>query len=356
MDNFNTINTNKVSKYIIRLKKAIKNNNNRQTILNYYEHLRYHIQLGGTDKSNDLKKKVNDFFDGIISGIDSEKTINSNLDMDLKKCNDEKKQFEQENKKLSDELGELNTKLSEYIKKNEDIEKIKTKHNEDIKSLNSKIDELNGEKSKLENETKVIIENNSNLEKKLDNIKTIISKLFNISGDIEIDLDKEINIIKEKILKYEKVIKNILSKADGKNLNENGELEKYESALIEIKSRSDNAQNLEKELEKIKKQNEDLISQTKSIDEITKNLSKKNEEIIKLESIITDKDNEIKLLTTQVNEQKNKITELENTINNNTKEMNDIALDFENKIILLLNEIYSNNQKIVQEILKGTKK
>ena len=157
MNNFNTINTNKIQKYICRLKKSVVEND-KEKIINYYDHLKYHIQLGGNENqkdSSEITKTINSIdkiISNIISNITNEQTIysklnqnlNLNLSNDLKKCNDEKKELHEQNTKLENDLKELNDKLTQNKNNLEDLEKIKTKN---ISSLNDKIENLNKEKS-----------------------------------------------------------------------------------------------------------------------------------------------------------------------------------------------------------------
>lgn len=358
-NNFSLSNTNKISKYIIRLKKSIHYQKNNK-IIEYYDHLKYHIQLGGLNENGNEKNSISDLtesinsIDTIISNITKNDT-QYNIVNDLKKCNSDKIELNEQINKINNELNDLKLKLSESIKQNEEINKIKTKQNEDISSLNIKIDKLNDERIKFENEIKKIENEKNTQDTQLKNIKQTLHELLNISGDVELDLNKELNNIKEKISKYENIIKNILSKTEGVNLNQTGELEKYEKALIDIKTRSEKAHGLENELEIIIKQNEELNKQLKSTEETTKNLELKNLEIENLKNEITSKDIEIKSLMSQVEEQKNKINELENIIEQKSKQIDKNVLEFDNKIKELLNKIYNGDVDLVKKILSGTK-
>lgn len=360
ISNLDKLNTNKISKYIIRLRKSIKNNKHEKT-LEYYDHFKYHVQLGGKINSNDknnnmiqLTESLNSI-DTIISNITKNETTNNNLENDLKKCNIDKIELVKQITNLNDELNELKLKLSETIKQNEKIDKIKTKQNEEILSLNTKIDKLNEETIKLKDWIKKIETEKNTSDSKLKTIKESLLSFFNISGDVEINLDKELNNVREKISKYENIIKHILSKTENVNLNETGELEKYETALLNIKIRSENATKLENELESIKKQNEELSKHIKYVDEITKDLELKNLDIEKFKNTITSKDNEIKLLSTQLEEYKKKINELENIIDDKSNQIDKIALEFDIKIKELLKKIYNDNTDLINKIISGTK-
>lgn len=93
-NNFSISNTNKISKYIIRLRKSIKSNENNK-VLEYYDHLKYHIQLGGIngdEKNNNINNLTEYIYsiDTIISNITKNETLNNNLENYLKKCNSDK--------------------------------------------------------------------------------------------------------------------------------------------------------------------------------------------------------------------------------------------------------------------------
>lgn len=359
MDLYKKKSSEKISKYIIRLKKSIKNND-KIKVNDYYEHLKYHIQLGGNNSLNDLKELNISFsdIDTIISNITKDNLKKINLDVELRKCDEDKKQLEEEKKKLEqtkieleNKLSDLNLKFEEITKINEELVKNINSQSGEFKLLNDKIDNLQKEKDILEQEIKKISENQT----KFENIKKVMNSILGISDDVQLNVVEELEKIKMKLEKYETIIRKIISNADGIDLNKNNKLEKYEMALMEIKSRIDKTLTLEKELEEIKKQNEELNNKIKIMENLTKELETKKNELEKMTKLMEDKDEQIKSLTLELEAEKNKVKNLEKEIDDKTKLDEKIIKEFNSKIKELLEKIYGSDKETINNILLGTK-
>ena len=160
----------KVSKYTLRLKKSIFNNNKKK-INEYYDHFKYHIQLGGIVEQ-DIQKKIQSFENHIlkisekINDLKSFDTINE----ELSTSNTEKSLLESKNTELEKKINELNEKLNESVKS---IESVNTSKDKEISDLNTQIESLNSQIKDLENKLNQL-NNDDNIELS----KRLLTELF----------------------------------------------------------------------------------------------------------------------------------------------------------------------------------
>ena len=337
---------NKVSKYTIRLRKSIKNNDNDK-VKEYYDHLKYHIQLGGFDQT-ELENKfesVQTLIDNLSNNLSNKgyKSFNS-LYTELSKCNKDKTDAETLNKDLNKQITELNQKLllsTESIEKidsvNDNKKDIKiTELNKDIEDLNKNIAELKLESAKIKSKNEI----NDN---KLKNFDTIILEINKNEETASDNLELQTKEIVNKISRYNEIInkiKNQISDID------NADKEKFDKALGALVSKLEESEKQLKELKIATTTIEDLKKKLVNIDNISTKLKEAESKIDELAKSIEEKDKKIEELTTQ-------ITELEKEKESNDKSINDFTANFDEKIKELLKTIYGS-ENLVNSIIDGT--
>lgn len=334
----------KISKYSLRIKKSIFKKNNKK-IQEYYDHLKYHIQKGGS--SEQLKNKFENL-DNLIKNITYSKGYQTydNLIQDLNKCNNDKNDLSEKNIELQSRLNYALSDLPQISKKEMLKNEKTTSLNEQIDMLNEKIkllqhneqeqEKVIEEKNKIDEEKDNIIRDKTNDIKKISELLENIYEHSNIIGD---DIEKKTSELNNKIEKYNKIIDIINDKiVTFKDDIESFEFENFNNALDTLKQKLSNAE-----------QNNLLLDEIKMENISIKNKLKEHENVIKqsneLKEIILSKNNEIEEL-------KNKILILEKENKENEEKINKISIEFENKLRELLIQIYGNND-LVDDIIDG---
>jgi chromosome segregation ATPase len=346
---------NKISKYVIRLRKSFETNDVNK-VREYYDHLKYHIQLGGANDNLDELTKKFDIVDDIIKKISSKpdnKTFNQ-LNGELIKCNNEKEDYTKQIASLKNQINELKKELIDETKTEERIKKLSAEHDQTIQNLNKQIDELNELNNGLNEQIKTITgENNSSVQKFKD-LERSLEELFRISKIFGKDSDKNIKDLEEKITKYTNIIHKIENESKVTNLNETGELDKVESALKVIFARLQETNSLKEQLQNLTTENKKLQDQIEKQKNIIKELERVNTDFEDLEKLVELKEKEIIKLTDRIKELETKVGQMEEDKNNNDKYIDKVANEFDEKIRALLKTIYGNDS-LVNELMQGVK-
>lgn len=337
--NYSQSDLNKVSKYAIRLRKSFKNNELIRT-KEYYDHFKYHIQLGGLEGENNKTDVLAEKFkilDKIINNLkeDNNKYKNYNtLNDDLTKCQTEKEDLNSRIVELTKKNSDLENKLKDSVSNIKTIEQIKSEKNESETELNNQIRSLNEKISKLE-------QNNNNVEKLIEILNIIDDKkdltLANISTKSE--------NLKKKMTNYQTIITKIK-----KNLNNNDidfDNEKIEEGVKELEKRLNNSKKLNSELETAKQQIELLNKSNEECAIIKTELDNNKSRLNELNDQIIQKEITIK----ELKEQNEQLTKEKKS---NELQINNLASEFESKLKELLVTIYGNNN-LVEAIYTGNK-
>lgn len=330
--NFSQSDLNKISKYTIRLRKSIQKNDNLK-INEYYDHLKYHIQLGGNDNNNGDtyfdKTVLTDKFkllDTLISNLkDSNKGYKTfdNLYNELTQCNKDKMASDEQIVSLNEQIKNLNgDKLSLQSSINE-LNTIEQK-NEQVNDLNLKIKDLNETIQKFKSD------------------KIIIDEIFNKIELTTDDLKKQTKEIVVKISRYDDIINKIKDQLQD---IENQDNEKFLSALEELELRLKQSTDLQSQLEKSNTQIDDLNSKLSNLNETEQKLNEVTNQIEELKKSNTEHTNTIDLLNKQ-------IMKLIEEKNSNDKTIDEIANNFDSQLKLLLNAIYGS-EILVDNIIDG---
>lgn len=336
--NFLSSDLNKVSKYTIRLRKSVMNNDDLK-IKEYYDHLKYHIQLGGLEQK-DLEEKFK-LFDSIITNLtNTEKGYKSfdNLYQELSKCNNEKTNSIVENNSLNAKIIELNKQLidsTESVKQIDLIKQKDTTKDDKINELNKKIAKLNETIQDLE------LENKNNKEK-LANFYTIIKEISNVKDLTINELKKQIEQVVDKISRYDEIIERI--KGQIKDIN-NTDKNTFLNALVTLNSKLEKATELETQLKNANSKIDELSKKLVNIETIQVELEENKAKIKKLDDSIIEKDDEIKELTQKINILNNEKT-------TNDKTIYEFANNLDKKLKELLIKIYGS-ETIVDNIIDG---
>ena len=246
---------NKISKYVIRLRKSIETNDVNK-VREYYDHLKYHIQLGGVgDNLDELTKKFN-IVDDIIKKISSKpdnKTFNQ-LNDELVKCNNEKEDYSKQIKKLF--------RISKIFGKDSD---------KNIKDLEEKITKYTNIIHQIENESKVT---NLNETGELDKVESALKEIFSrlresnsLKEQLE-NITKENNELQNKIEKQKNITKELERvNTDFKDLEKL--VEQKDKEIVELTDKI-------KELEiKVEQMEEDINNKNKHIDKVANEFDEK---------------------------------------------------------------------------------
>lgn len=347
--NFVQTDLNKVSKYTLRLRKSILNNEQNKT-KEYYDHLKYHIQLGGLEEEQ-LKSKFEQL-DKLIEtlsdkskGYKTFKTINN----ELSQCNQDKGDLEAKNKELQNQFMELQKELESSTKGvaqiNEIVDKKEIKDKDDkIKSLNNEIDELNNKIPDLEKQVEKLKEENSNFDNELNTLKQIVDKIFGKSKLTDEQIKSKSEELMEKISRYEEILKKLKSEAENIDSTEK---ERFNQAIQEIEYRLKNSNELKENLEKITEENKKLQDELDKVKKTSDELNKTQSELKSLERTIKDKDDKI-------NELNDEIRELQTEKETKDKKIDEFSRTFDEKLKKLLNTIYGTPE-LVDNIFNGTK-
>ena len=327
--NFSKSNLNKVSKYTSRLLKSFNANDQNKT-KEYYDHFKYHIQLGGLDKE-ELGKKF-ESIDTLINGLKLPNGYKSfdKLYGELSKCNTDKSSLVEQNEKLTAQIEKLTKDLSEKTESITQIEstiKNDNELNDQIVQLNKTIEDLKSEK-----------EINTN------NYKTILRELGLTEKETSNDIKEKITKMQEKISRYDELI-NAISKQVQETGNDDNIA--FENAIKTLQEKSKASEEMKIELEESKEKVDELNEQITKLQETSSELAKIRAELEKQTELINEKDNEISKLEKE-------IKELKDDKESNDEMINKYTNQFEEKLNLLLTEIYGSKD-FSEAIIKGPK-
>ena len=309
-----------------------------------------------------------------IKNVEINTSINKSISEEIKdKDNEIQKQNEiivnlkKENDNLSKELhdAKLSLKITTDIKENLDrqIDEL----NEDIEGQKEKIENLEKEKNNSREKFDKILEEKNNLNNQLNEIKTEFDKEKIISND----KDKKIKISDNNIKELNTLIDTINKEKERIYKENKTLLEEIKSLKEKIDSTQKNIQEQEKENNILKADKSKMILRLSSLneeklklkqslnvfesnnEENNKQISKLKEEIKNKEKIITQKSNENEkineeiLLLKQENESKDKI------IKTNEEKLKSLKEELEEKTTQLENTIKNINDYEIQ--IKGLK-
>ena len=356
MNLMNTLEFNKISKYVIRLRKSvIKNDINK--ISEYYDHLKYHIQLGGDSENiKELQSKF-DSIDKVINNLKTQpgtKYLYSGVSSDLETCNKDKIDLETKLASAKDELEKLKSQLLSKTNELDGVNKLKEAKTEEEKKINEELALLKETNEKLNSQIKELTSQSELSKEKIISAENTLEKVFGLYEIIGDSIETKMDTLKDKINNYKEMIKKINDEAANNKLTGTNELEKFESAIRALKEKSDNAIEIEQKLEKLQ---ESLLATQKE----------KNDLAIELNELKT-KTSETQTLASQLEEKEKQITELKarnETLEKENKAMIDdkekineqltsVASTFDSKLRALLETIYGSNE-IVSELMNGTK-
>lgn len=359
MDFINVSDFNKISKYVIRLRKSVEKNDKKK-INDYYEHLKYHIQLGGNPGDNLTDSKLKDMekrFESIDKVIKMLGTDEGNkfkygtVKTDLDKSIEEKAALETKLTEVTAKMEEATAALAKQAEETKQIKQLDESKIAKDKELSEQIEKLNSTIEELNKKIIDLTDKNTVSANTIQAFGTKFKEIFDLYDITELDLAKKIDLLKEKSINYKEIINKI---NEQKDLKETGELEKFKEAIEKFNAKS-------KEVEKVQTELEELKNQLKD----AKDLSVKQEENLKkIESLEAEKDN----LQKEITEKNIKIKELEEA-NNKLQEENKALLadrekvekeldtfseEFNKKLRELLESIYGNPQ-IVSTLMSGEK-
>ena len=334
---------NKISKYTIRMKKSFKNNKTNKT-KEYYEHLKYHIQIGGTLTDIEDKFKILDNLINTLSDNSKGYKTFDDLHKDLSKCNSDKTNLQSTITELTTKIDTLEEKMKETADSVSKVDKIKNKEEEEIKKLNEEITTLNTKINEFKQQVDKLTETNTNESKELTNLNLMLDNIYKITEIVSGTIDEKNEKLLEKIKKYQEITTTIKKQLLEIDLSDK---EKFQTALTEIETRLKDSQSLHEQLDIANLSIENLTKQLDEARTTSSDLEQSQRKIKELEISFQSKNLEIESL-------KNKITSMETEKKTNDEKLNKLSADFNNKLSNLLTTIYGNS-KIVQDILKGDK-
>ena len=214
---------NKLSKYTIRLKKSILNNDINK-INEYYDHLKFHVQLGGVEPSELVN--IDKIIEEISNNVNKKDENITNLKKELIECNKEETVFKDKNIELENKIKELNKELTEKIDLNK-INEINIKDDK-IKELNTSINNLNSTIDDLQDNIKNLNDKNLDINNKYNSINESLDLIFKNANITSDELNKKIEEVNNKINRYYKIINDTK-----KNINDidNNDESKFNTAL-----------------------------------------------------------------------------------------------------------------------------
>ena len=339
--NFLQSDLNKVSKYTIRLRKSIKNND-KDKVKEYYDHFKYHIQLGGLDQQ-DLENKFQ-LIETLIENLaDNKKGYKSfdELYKELSQCNLDKKDFKQQNDDLLKQITDLNQQLVKSTESVEQINTIKQKEDE-LTTLNQQITQLNKTIIDLKEESDKIKSLDETKDEKLKNLNAIIKEIFKKEELTSDELDTQTKQVVSKIDRYDEIIKKIKEQIKDIDDSDNS---KFSSALEQLVSRLQQSKDLEIDLTNAKNQINELNTKLEDINKTSTELNDAQTKIASLNDDIKQKDIKIQELS-------DKIEALNKEKESNDNEINKFADNFEKKLKSLLKQIYGSDE-LVDSIIQG---
>ncbi|XP_057665095.1 restin homolog isoform X5 [Diorhabda carinulata] len=219
-------------------------------------------------------------------------------------------EFKLEEEKLLSQILEKDTQLNIYLNKSDELSETIYKLNNDIENLNK----INKENTNIIERFQISVQEKENLCKELDN---------------------KINIMTEKEIKNDELIKSLQTDI----INKNKDIE----TILTDKQQTDND---------LKKENDDLKNQiTLQKEEIEKLITETNNNVTKISEELTEANNRIANKTKELTEANNKIankteelTEANNKIAKITEELNEAN----NKIAKITEELNEANNKIAK--------
>jgi chromosome segregation ATPase len=348
IDNFN-----KVSKYVFRLSNSL-NKKKISKAKEYFDHLKFHIQLGGADGENvenvnDKIKQLTEFGEQLDKTI---KLIDNSPDKykytDSSKIQSELQQCETEKLSLTEKITELETKLQEKSTEigNLKVEQINKpeENNTKIDELNEEIKKLNDEKENLTNQITELTTTNTKSNEDLNKIKSTVKSVLGLTGDVEEGIDDKLKELRDKSDKYSKAISQIIAMSNETTV-EGDEADKIESALKNLKKRLESNDELS---DKLKVEQENVKNMTKQIEELTASMTA----LEKLKDSIESKDKEIAELRENNQVQQKQITNLTDEQSKVSSELDKISTELKSKLELLLKSIYGDKD-IVNTLMTG---
>jgi len=343
---------NKISKYSIRMKKSFKNNDSDK-VKEYYDHLKYHIQIGG----NDIKTVEDKFksLDDLIEKVSTNVTSNNYptftvLHEKLTKCNEEKTSLQTEIDTLKSEHEKLKTELKTNIETATKVSEIENttakddeikKLNSDILNLNNKITELGEQLEKIRNDN--VIETDKKTSE-IEKLNLMLEKIFQQAGITIEGIDNKNTELLDKIKKYQEIITEIKNQL---NIIESDGDEKLTKALKELKTRLEACTVLQENFDVSEKQIKTLTEELEKIKNISDDLEAKEEQI----KVLTKKNEEQDIQIKELNET---IEEMKKEKETNNNQINKFVENFEEKLKTLLKSIYGDSAT-VDNILNGIK-
>lgn len=342
--NFVQSDLNKVSKYTLRLRKSIFNNDKNKA-KEYYDHFKYHIQLGGLD-NQDLNKKF-EFIDDIINKLTSNTNYKSydELYKNLSGCTENAKTLKTTNDDLQLQIKELNSKLTESTNNIANIETIKTRDeqiivlNNNIQSLNLQLEDLKKQNEKLSSD-----------ERELDTMKKILDKIYATTKVLNGEIEKKNKTVVDKIEKYQKII----DKIEGQfkmNIDDEDPTQ-FSKALEELENRLKKSTEHEKNLTNANNQIYGLQKQLSDLNKITNQLSETSKKLLETQQQLSELENSIKKKDLEIDELQKQNNQLKTEKKLNNEQINDIASKLDNKLKELLIKIYGS-ESLVESIIQG---
>ena len=348
---------NKVSKYVIRLRKSVIRNDINK-IGEYYDHLKYHIQLGGEPKQIEELQSKFDSIDQIIKNLKADsgsKYKYSGITVDdLETCTKQKEELETTLAKATDEVEKLKTELEAKTSESEEIKKLSDTKTEEEKEINKTVDNLKELNQKLILQIDGLRSESKTSKQQVEDIEKKLQEVFELYGIVEDSVEKRLSVLKDKADNYKQMIKKINDEATGMDLTGANELEKFESAIKAIKAKSDNVKNTETELSELKESLSDSKKEKEELAEKLKELEAKISTLDDLKTQLNNKDKQIAELEEKNKSLENANKEMVDEKEQVNKELTSIASTFDSKLKLLLETIYGKEQ-IVEDLMNGVK-
>ena len=295
------------------------------------------------ESKNNYEKKINEITQNFLK---EKEESNNNLSNLINEIEGLKRDLNNEkilNKKYESKLKEKDNEINLLKQKNEDYKKEKKKDNELNNNLKTQIDELKKEIEqnnisiiKTENNLEDLKKIKENLENKIKENEIIIKKkdeeLIELKKEMEVDNMKYENEINENKVEIEKL--KIEKDEAINNYNYTNNTTKIINLTQQNLEQKNKIENLENEIIKLNKNNENIIKE-------------KEEEIEKLKKLIIDLNNENKEINNYSSEN---IEEIET---NNDFDAISKLLTLKKKFEILENEnekLYLSNQQLLNDI------
>ena len=359
MNFMNVSDLNKISKYVIRLRKSVEKNDKKK-INDYYEHLKYHIQLGGNPGDNLTDSKLKDMekrfesIDKVIKMLgtpEGEPFKYETVKTDLDKSIEEKAALETKLTEVTAKMEEATAALAKQAEETKQIKKSDESKIAKDKELSEQIEKLNKTIGELNEKIKDLTTENAKSAETVQAFGTKFKEIFELYDIAEEDLAKKIELLRQKSKNYKEIINKINEQKDSK---ETGELEKFKEAIEKFNAKSEEVKKVQEELEELKKELSDAKEKSEKQKENLEKIELLGVEKEKLEKQISENGEKIK----ELEEANKKLQEENKTLLTDKekleKELDTFSEEFNKKLIELLESIYGNSQ-IVSTLMSGEK-